>query len=223
MSSLEYKDPNADVEISGPHRGNIRCRNLVVRATGSIVGNIEASDVRNFGRIRGIVNADDIFINNKDAKFWGNVYAPKLGNHPEGLLEGATSMTRPFDLDSPFGVSSPTALEQAVEEGIRRGIAKYGLSSSDDQGFAVPEPGTPSAEEEVFEQAAQADLATALTDASVAEVVPQRAAAMEIQTAEDEPPAFKWSPPGRSRGEHVPASGQPRVLRALPPLFETAV
>ena len=138
MMNRMHNDPEADVEIASAYRGDIRCRKLVVTASGSIVGNVEAVDVRNHGRVHGVVNASAIFINNDGARFRGSVFAPHIGTHLNSKLEGSTSNSQPFETDGQMSPLAPSAINMAVQEGIRRELARRGFGA-DDQGFAVSE------------------------------------------------------------------------------------
>ncbi|MBY3433323.1 polymer-forming cytoskeletal protein [Rhizobium laguerreae] len=212
MVNRAYSDPEGDVEISSPYRGDIRCRKLVVTKTGSVVGNIEAHDVRNFGRIHGVVNAIDVFINAEAAKVRGSVFAPHLGIHPNSVFEATGSNSRRFDADQLSPVST-SAIETAVQEGIRRELAKRSMAL-DDQGFNVSPDTT-------FARPRAAEAVAAPTPGAPAEV-PQT----HFRTPDgNEWPApevaelvdLSWAPPAVSRTARV-QSNQPR---ALPPLFST--
>jgi cytoskeletal protein CcmA (bactofilin family) len=215
MVNRAYSDPEGDVEISSPYRGDIRCRKLVVTQTGSIVGNVESHDVRNFGRIHGVVNASDVFINAEGAKFRGSVFAPHLGIHPNSVFEATGSNARRFDADHASPVST-SVIETAVQEGIRRELAKRGMAA-DDQGFNVS-PDTTFARPRAVEVAAEPKPVE-----PVATEIPKQT---EFRTPDGKlwpvphPSEFvdlTWAPPGVGRAMRV-QSAQPR---ALPPLFAT--
>jgi cytoskeletal protein CcmA (bactofilin family) len=123
MDPVAYNDPAKDIEINSPYRGNIRCRKLVVKQSGSIIGNIEAVDVRNDGRIHGIVNCTETYINNASGVIRGCVYAPNLGVHPKSGFEATASKTTPFSVEH-TPVVAPSVINLAIEEGIRRELAK---------------------------------------------------------------------------------------------------
>jgi cytoskeletal protein CcmA (bactofilin family) len=218
MVNRAYSDPEGDVEISSPYRGDIRCRKLVVTQNGSIVGNVEAHDVRNYGRIHGVVNASDVFINAEGAKFRGSVFAPHLGIHPSSVFEANGSNSRRFDVDKTSPVST-SVIETAVQEGIRRELAKRGMAS-DDQGFSVS-PDTTFAGSRAVESVA--DTAPAEPVETIAsQFSPQthfRTSDGKLWPASNPPESvdFSWAPPGVGRAVRV-QSGQPR---ALPPLFAT--
>ncbi|MCS4089656.1 polymer-forming cytoskeletal protein [Rhizobium sp. BK176] len=218
MVNRAYSDPEGDVEISSPYRGDIRCRKLVVTQTGSIVGNVEAHDVRNHGRIHGVVNASDVFINAEAAKFRGSVFAPHLGIHPNSVFEANGSNSRRFDVDQMSPVST-SVIETAVQEGIRRELAKRGMTS-DDQGFNVS-PDTTFARPRAVEAVAEAATAAPIDTVAV-EVAPRTHFGTPAAKASPvpNPPEFvdlSWAPPGIGRAVHV----QSRQPRALPPLFAT--
>jgi cytoskeletal protein CcmA (bactofilin family) len=215
MVNRAYSDPEGDVEISSPYRGDIRCRKLVVTQTGSIVGNVESHDVRNFGRIHGVVNASDVFINAEGAKFRGSVFAPHLGIHPNSVFEATGSNARRFDVDHTSPVST-SVIETAVQEGIRRELAKRGMAS-DDQGFNVS-PDTTFARPRAVEVAAE----PAPLEPVAAEVEKQthfRTADGKLGPVPDpmETVDLSWAPPAPSHSARV----QSRQPRALPPLFAT--
>jgi cytoskeletal protein CcmA (bactofilin family) len=212
MVNRAYSDPEGDVEITTPYRGNIRCRKLVVSQKGSIVGNVEAHDVRNFGRIHGVVNASDVFINAEGAKIRGSVFAPHLGIHPNSVFEAIGSNSRRYEMDQMSAVT-PSAIETAVQEGLRRELAKRGISS-DDQGFIVSPDTT-------FARPAAADVIITPTS-----TISRGSEQASFQTPDGEewpapqPQPFAeitWAPPGPCRAVRV-QSNQPR---ALPPLFAT--
>ncbi|MCV9963593.1 polymer-forming cytoskeletal protein [Pararhizobium sp. BT-229] len=213
MVNRAYSDPEGDVEISSPYRGDIRCRKLVVTQTGSVVGNIEAHDVRNFGRIHGVVNASDVFINAEAAKVRGSVFAPHLGIHPNSVFEASGSNSRRFEVDQMSPVST-SAIETAVQEGIRRELAKRGMSS-DDQGFNVSPDTT-------FSRPGPVEAVAAPMPAETVEV-----AQSHFRTPDGKerplPPRTQefvdltWAPPARGKSVTM-QSNQPR---ALPPLFAT--
>lgn len=221
MTNRVYNDPERDVEISTAHRGNIRCRKLVVTATGSIVGNVEAYDVRNSGRINGVVNSTDVFINNEGARFRGSVYAPHLGVHPKSVFEASTSHSERFNTEylSPI---SPSAIETAVQEGLRRELAKRNMAS-DDQGFNIS-PDTRfsrNAAEKADDVPETAPLPTEFRTPD-GKLWPYQPAEAAVELV--------FAPPGPSKGFHVeevaanpPPATPPRapVPRALPPLFAT--
>lgn len=218
MVNRAYSDPEGDVEISSPYRGDIRCRKLVVTQTGSIVGNVEAHDVRNHGRIHGVVNASDVFINAEGAKFRGSVFAPHLGIHPNSVFEANGSVSRRFDVDQMSPVST-SAIETAVQEGIRRELAKRGMAS-DDQGFNVS-PDTTFARPRAVEAVSEATPAP--VDTVATEVTPQthfRTPDGKLWLAPNPPITvdLSWAPPAPSHTARVVQSRQPR---ALPPLFGT--
>lgn len=222
MTNRVYSDPERDVEISTAHRGNIRCRKLVVTATGSIVGNVEAYDVRNSGRINGVINAVDVFINNEGARFRGSVYAPHLGVHPKSVFEASTSHSERFNTEylSPI---SPSAIETAVQEGLRRELAKRNMTS-DDQGFNIS-PDTR------FSR----NVAEKTDDEQEATPLPTQFRTADGKLWPYQPPEapveLVFAPPGPSKGYYVeevaanplPPATPPRVPvpRALPPLFAT--
>ncbi|MDW9478915.1 hypothetical protein GOB57_09480 [Sinorhizobium meliloti] len=212
MVNRAYSDPDGDVEITTPYRGDIRCRKLVVTSTGSVVGNIEAVDVRNFGRVHGVINAANVFINAEDARLRGSVYAPHLGIHPNSTFEAAGSNSRPFEAD-PLSPVSPSAIETAVQEGIRRELTKRGMAS-DDQGFAVSADTTfarPSIQSPSAPPAPSAPTSAPLESSAVETTAPAP------EREEMEVVDLSWVPPARSRAATVPPS-QPRPL---PPLFAT--
>jgi cytoskeletal protein CcmA (bactofilin family) len=241
MTNRAYNDPEGDVEISTAHRGDIRCRKLVVTSTGSIVGNVEAYDVRNSGRINGIINATNVFINNEGARFRGSVYAPHLGIHPKSVFEATASNSHRVNTEHLSSVL-PSAIENAVQEGLRREIAKRGLAS-DDQGFNV------SADTRFSRPAADRsadDLAPATAPASFrtsdGRLWPYQPSdvAVEFTFAPpgpskrifiEAPVDLQFSPPGPSRTffieDDVPkplsaaVTSRTLVPRALPPLFAT--
>lgn len=213
MVNRAYSDPDGDVEITTPYRGDIRCRKLVVSQTGSIVGNVEAHDVRNFGRIHGVVNASDVFINAEGARVRGSVFAPHLGVHPNSVFEANGSNSRRFEVDHASSVS-PSAIEVAVQEGLRRELAKRGMAS-DDQGFTVSPDTT-------FARPGAVEAASALAPVEPGEKIAQT----HFRTSDGEEwpvpqaPQFvdvSWAPPAASRTVRAQSS-QPR---ALPPLFAT--
>jgi cytoskeletal protein CcmA (bactofilin family) len=205
MVNRAFSDPDGDVEISSPYRGDIRCRKLIVTATGSVVGNIEAHDVRNFGRIHGVVNSADVFINAEGARVRGSVYAPHLGIHPNSVFEANGSNSRRFDVEvSPI---SSSAIETAVQEGIRRELSRMGMTS-DDQGFNV-----------------SPDMTFARPPAAAADEATPPEPATQFRTPDGKlwpMPAgpqeyvdLTWAPPARGKSITMQAN-QPR---ALPPLF----
>lgn len=128
MVHTEFNDPDQDVKIDGPHRGSIRCRKLLVTPKGSIIGNIEALEVSNHGRIQGRINASVIFLNNEGSYLRGPVYAPSFGVHPKSKHEGHHSMTTPLNLEEDNAYILGSDIERAVEEGIRRQKAKEASS-----------------------------------------------------------------------------------------------
>ena len=136
MMNRIHNDPEADVEIDYAYRGDIRCAKLSVTANGSIVGNVEAVDVRNRGRIHGVLNASDIFINCEGARFRGSLFSPQIGNHPKARLEGSTSHTQRYETDSQIAPLAPSAINMAVQEGLRRELGRLGFAS-DNQRFAI--------------------------------------------------------------------------------------
>jgi hypothetical protein len=136
MTNLIYNDPERDVRIDAAYRGDIRCRKLTITATGSVVGNIEAFDVRNFGRIQGVVNATDVFINSENAVARGSVFARHIGTHPNSTFECSTSHRFAFRTDTAPSIPTPSALERAIQEGVARELARAGLAA-DHQGFAI--------------------------------------------------------------------------------------
>ncbi|MCZ7861827.1 polymer-forming cytoskeletal protein [Agrobacterium salinitolerans] len=222
MTNRVYNDPERDVEISTAHRGNIQCRKLVVTATGSIVGNVEAYDVRNSGRINGIINAADVFINNEGARFRGSVYAPHLGVHPKSVFEASTSHSQRFNTEYPSPIS-PSAIDLAVQEGLRRELAKRNMAS-DDQGFNISPDNrfARNAAEKADDVQGPTSLPTEFRtpDGKLWPYQPQ-------ETFNE----LVFAPPGPCRGFYVeeaaakplPPSTPPRVPvpRALPPLFAT--
>jgi hypothetical protein len=203
METMTYQDPDADIVISGAHRGNIVCRKLEVTAEGSIVGDIEASVVHNRGRIHGIVNASATFLNFPNAKFRGSVFAPKLGISPESAVwEASTSMTHRFSHDmAAAALVTPTGINEAIREGINRELGRMGISATDHQGFPVPAVTQPSV-------VASAPGKVAETTEIEAEIV----AAMEE--------AFVVSI-DNATVDFAPAAPR-RTLRSLPPLFAVA-
>lgn len=231
MTNRMHNDPEADVEISTAYRGDLRCRKLTVTKTGSIVGNVEAVDVRNFGRIHGVVNASLVFINAEGARFRGHLFSPEIGNHPKARLEGSTSNSYPFAPDSMPGQVTQSAINRAVQEGIQREMAKRGLAS-DDQGFSVSENTTFARPQKSAEPGETRQFRTA--DGKL----------HDYQSSENaEPVEFIWVPPAPSRNVfadgkelHIvsvpaetapvvaaPSSATPRQVptgpRPLPPLF----
>jgi cytoskeletal protein CcmA (bactofilin family) len=219
MVNRAYSDPEGDVEISSPYRGDIRCRKLVVTQNGSIVGNVEAHDVRNYGRIHGVVNASDVFINAEGAKFRGSVFAPHLGIHPNSVFEATGSNSRRFDVDQMSPVST-SVIETAVQEGIRRELAKRGMAS-DDQGFNVS-PDTTFARPRAVEEVVEAAVDPVSAGRVATEVVKQthfRTPDGKLWPVPDpmETVDLSWAPPAPSHSARV----QSRQPRALPPLFAT--
>lgn len=207
MVNSAYNDPERDVEISSPYRGNIRCRKLVVSQSGSIVGNIEAHDVRNFGRMNGVVNATDVFINADQARFRGSVFAPHLGIHPNSVFEASGSNSKRFDVASSSPVS-PSAIEAAVQEGIRRALGRQGFGLADDQGFVVS-PDTTFARPEPTASAPPTPPSTTIIAAD------QVHNGEHVEDADREPfVEFNWAPPAAART--LVTQEQPRPL---PPLF----
>jgi hypothetical protein len=116
-------DALEDLTISAFHRGDIVCRKLIVMKGGTVSGYIEADEVRNMGRIRGVVNAKTSFVNSEGAKVFGNVFSASFGVHPKSTWEVASSHSAPFARDAALGVPHASAIEQAVDEGVQRVIS----------------------------------------------------------------------------------------------------
>lgn len=227
MNNPEYTDRSVDVTISNAYRGDIACANLTVTAEGSIVGNVEAANVRNHGRIHGVVNADETFLNMPGARFRGSVYAEGIGNHPSAKFEATTSHTERFTPGGP-AIVPPSAIDIAVREGILRELAKLKIGSVDHQGF-VHAPAAVAAEAPVPEAPAPADdhaeMARELETAVVADLAVGGDVGLQAADSADdwrEEPVieFVWAPPGRGRMVRVDDEGRTVPnRRALPPLF----
>lgn len=187
MTNHLHTNPDEDVVISSAYRGDIRCRKLVVTKTGSVVGNVEAYDVRNYGRIQGIVNAADTFINNEGAKVRGRVFAPYLGTHPKSGIEADTSNTHRFDSELSPAPFSPSMIDNAVSEGIRRELGKQGLGVSNVQHSGGERPFGSRTADSLVEQSTETD--------------------------ETEEPRFKWGPPGVSRAFYLDENGNDVTIR----------
>lgn len=203
MSNTAFNDPDGIVEITTPYRGDIRCRKLVVTDTGSVLGNIEAYDVRNFGRIHGRINADDVFINAEGASFRGSVYAPHLGVHPNSVFEASSSNSERYG-SAPVLPVMPSAIESAIQEGLRRELSKRNLGVADDQGFTLSPNTTFARTGPVPASAPDAgDIPTASVAGETADVshtVAEDTPVTAIKQAEGPPVDLAWAPPGRSGG-----------------------
>nr|WP_250807804.1 polymer-forming cytoskeletal protein [Neorhizobium tomejilense] len=210
MTQLKYNDPERDVRIDTAYRGDIRCRKLVIEKTGSVVGNIEAFDVRNFGRIQGIVNASDVFINSENAVMRGSLYAPHIGNHPKATIEGGVSNSHPFRTDYATSPNTPSDIDRAIDQGIKRELERAGFAS-DEHGFAISPNKTFARQASTVEQVATQETETFRTADGKEWPLPDNRSAFGEDLA--------WAPPVPTRT--VIADGKELTVVSEPVIEET--
>lgn len=75
------------VHIDGQLEGDISCKELVIGATGSVKGNVEAKSIELYGDLNGTLKADNLFIAGT-AKFVGDSVYKTIAIEPGAVLVG---------------------------------------------------------------------------------------------------------------------------------------
>lgn len=106
-------DPDGDVLIDSPHRGDIRCRRLTIGRNGSVFGNVVAEEARVAGRFDGTMYATRFFTA-AGSKVFGAVNADLVSIKPGSTVRAY--------IGPEFPISSGPKLSESTEEAILRGI-----------------------------------------------------------------------------------------------------
>ena len=78
------------IHVDGILEGDIVCNELVLGATGSIVGNVRAHTIEIYGELTGSIKAESLFIAST-AKFVGDSTYKTIAIEPGARLEGKCS------------------------------------------------------------------------------------------------------------------------------------
>lgn len=78
------------IHIDGKLEGDITCNELVLGATGSIIGNVRARTVEIYGELNGTIKAENLFISGT-AKFVGDSVYKTIAIEPGAVLVGKCS------------------------------------------------------------------------------------------------------------------------------------
>jgi cytoskeletal protein CcmA (bactofilin family) len=78
------------IHVDGILEGDIVCNELVLGATGSIVGNVRAHTIEIYGELTGSIKAESLFIAST-AKFVGDSIYKTIAIEPGARLEGKCS------------------------------------------------------------------------------------------------------------------------------------
>ncbi len=81
-------DANSDVRIEGIVEGNITTtKKVVIGATGSVIGNIDATSISLMGEISGELNISGLALIGETAKIMGTIKADQLQIDPGAIIE----------------------------------------------------------------------------------------------------------------------------------------
>lgn len=75
------------IQIDGTINGDISCKELVIGATGTVLGNVEAKSLELYGELNGTLKADNLFIAGS-AKFVGDSVYKTIAIEPGAVLVG---------------------------------------------------------------------------------------------------------------------------------------
>lgn len=80
------------IHIDGRIEGDIICKELVIGATGEVLGNVEAKSVELYGTLNGTLKAENLFIAGS-AKFVGDSVYKTIAIEPGAVLVGKCSIS----------------------------------------------------------------------------------------------------------------------------------
>lgn len=75
------------IHIDGAINGDIVCKELVIGAAGTVMGNVEAKSIELYGELNGTLKADNLFIAGS-AKFIGDSVYKTIAIEPGAVLVG---------------------------------------------------------------------------------------------------------------------------------------
>ncbi len=75
------------IHIDGVINGDISCKELVIGASGTVLGNVEAKSLELYGELNGTLKADNLFIAGS-AKFIGDSVYKTIAIEPGAILVG---------------------------------------------------------------------------------------------------------------------------------------
>ncbi len=79
------------IHIDGTINGDIICKELVIGASGTVTGNVEAKSIELYGELNGTLKADNLFIAGS-AKFVGDSVYKTIAIEPGAVLVGKCSV-----------------------------------------------------------------------------------------------------------------------------------
>lgn len=87
------------IDFDGTIQGNIRCHTLNIRKNASIIGEIHATDVFVYGKIKGIIRAKNVYLYN-GSRIEGIVMHETLAMEDGAFLDGKLKRTDKAESDS---------------------------------------------------------------------------------------------------------------------------
>lgn len=133
---FDITEPGQEVVISGPHRGDIRCRLLRIEREGSVFGNVIADEVRVAGRFDGTCYAKT-FLASETARIHGAINAAVHGIKPGARVRVHLGPEFP----EAFGGALSPAIEADLVRDIEASLVSGGLDAA--ESASAPEARTP--------------------------------------------------------------------------------
>jgi len=132
-------DPDGDLLIDHPHRGDVRCRRLTIGRSGSVFGNVVAEEVRVAGRFDGTIHAARFFTAS-GSKVFGAVNTGLVSIKPGSSVNAHIGPEFPIALAPALSASTEEAILRGIEQAAMEEISRLASTQAEAPKPAVTEP-----------------------------------------------------------------------------------